>query len=192
MSKRTLFAVSLFMILLIPVALLAQRGAMEKRHKEMGCMQEKKGLDLDPGQQLTIEKLKLEFRLANIDIRAEQMKMRMQIKEELLKEETSRKAIDKYSKAIASNREKMQKNRIDHALEIKKVLKPEQWKMFVVHHWDGMGMGHGGMGHGARGYGRDGSCHPMGRGMRDGCGMHPRRDVRGSGRGCLYEDDGSE
>lgn len=192
MSKRTLLVVSLFMILLIPAALLAQRGAMEKRHKDMGCMSEKKGLDLDAEQHFTIEKLKLEFKLANIDIRAEQMKMRMQIKEELLKEEPSRKAIDKFSKTIAANREKMQKNHIDHALEIKKVLKPEQWKMFLAHHWDGMGMGHGGMEHGARGCGRDGTHRSMGRGMRDGCGMHPRKEGRGSGCGYSYEDDGSE
>lgn len=192
MSKRTLFAVSLFMILLIPAALLAQRGAMEKRHKEMGYMYEKKGLDLDPEQYLTIEKLKLEFRLANIDIRAEQMKMRMQIKEELLKEEPSRKAIDKHSKAIAANREKIQKNRIDHALEIKKVLNPEQWKMFVAHHWDGMGGDHSCKGSGMKGCRQGGMRCSSGRGMRDGCGMHPHMEGKGSGGECPMGKDKAE
>ena len=190
MSKRTLLVVSLFMILLIPAALLAQRGAMEKRHKEMGHMYEKKGLDLDPEQQIAIEKLRLELKLANIDIRAEQMKLRMNIKEELLKEEPSRKAIDKFAKSIAANREKMQKKRIDHALEIKKVLGPEQWKMFVAHHWDGMGRGR--MGPGMMGCGNDGMRRSMGSGMRDDCGMHPRRGARGSGRGYFYDDDDDE
>lgn len=190
MSKRTLFAISVFMILLVPAALLAQRSTMEKKHKEMGCMHEKKGLDLDPEQKLAIEKLKLEHKLANIDIRAEQMKLRMNIKEEMLKEEPSRKTIDKYAKSIAANREKMQMSHIDHALEIKKILKPEQWKMFVAHHWEGMGMGCGGRGE--RGCGHGGMRSPMGRGMRDGCGMHPRRDGRGLGVECQMEKDKAE
>jgi Spy/CpxP family protein refolding chaperone len=184
MSKRTLFAVSLLMLLVIPAALFAQKGRMERRHGEMGCMSGEMGLDLDPEQRLAVEKSKLELELANIGVKAEQVELRKKIKEEMLKEEPSRKTIDKYAKAIAANREKMQMNHIDHALEIKKILGPEQWKMFVAHHWDGMGMGR---------------CR-MDRGMRDcrhGCkcfqrGMRPHMESRGERGECLMERKESE
>jgi Spy/CpxP family protein refolding chaperone len=180
MSKKTLLAVSALMIILVPVALSAQKMHMEKMHKEMGCMHEGKGMNLDPEQKLAIEKLKLEHKLANIDIKAEQMKLKEQIKEELLKDEPSKKAIEGYMKKIAANREKMQKSRLDHALEVKKVLSPEQWKMFVEHHWDGMGR----MDHGKCGCHSGSMRAPRGMGKKGGCGMRPHMEGRGTGEGC--------
>jgi Spy/CpxP family protein refolding chaperone len=180
MRKKTLLAVSVLMIILVPVVLSAQKMHMEKMHKEMGCMHGGKGLNLDPDQKLAIEKLKLEHKLANIDIKAEQMKLKEQIKEELLKDEPSRKTIEGYMKKIAANREKMQKSHLDHALEAKKVLSPEQWKMFVTHHWDGMGR----MDHGMGGGCRCGMCAPKGMGMKGGCGMKGHAEGKGMGEGC--------
>ncbi len=186
MSKRMLFAASILIILLVPAALLAQKCDMEMKGKEMACMEMccmhgEKGLGLDPDQKLAIEKLKLEHKLANIDIKAEQMKLRKQIKEELLKDEPSRKTIDSYIKKIAANREKTQMNGIDHVMKVKKVLKPEQWKMFITHHWKNMGGDHQCRDRGMMGCCSDHMHRSKGMGMRGGCGMRHNMEGRATG-----------
>jgi Spy/CpxP family protein refolding chaperone len=197
MSKRMLSVVALFAILLVPTALSAQKGDMEKMHKGMGCMEMcckhgEKGLDLNQEQRIAIEKLELKLELANIDIKAGQMELKAKVKEELLKEEPSRKTIDKYTREIAANREKMHMNRIDHMFEIKKILTPEQWKVFVARHWDGMGRGHDCMDRGARGRGHDCGQRPIRMGKRDGCGMRLHREGKGTGEECPMEKEKAE
>jgi Spy/CpxP family protein refolding chaperone len=131
MNKRLSFALSFAVILLIPAFLFAQMGGMKGE-----CGHGWMGLDLDDGQQVKMEKLSLEHKLAGVDLRAEQMKLRLQMKEEMLKDEPDRKTLEKFAKSMAANREKMQMNRIGHMLDVKKVLSPEQWKIFVRHHYE--------------------------------------------------------
>ncbi len=134
MNRRMSFALSFALVMLVPVLLSAQMGGMKG-----GCCHGWMGLGLDDEQQMKMEKLSLEHRLATIDIRAEQAKLRLEMKQEMLKDEPSRKTLEKFAKSIAANREKMQMSRIDHMLDVKKVLTPEQWKMFVRNHYDGAG-----------------------------------------------------
>ena len=170
MNRRLSIAVSFALLMLVPVLLSAQMGGMRGE-----CGHGYKGLDLDQEQQTKMEKLKLEHKLAGVDMRAEQAKLRLQMKEEMMKDEPSRKALEKYSKGMAVNREKMQMMRIDHMLDVRKILNPEQWKIFARHHYDREGR------MGERGH----RCHERmmdkhKRGER-GCRAMPHRD--GSCRG---------
>jgi Spy/CpxP family protein refolding chaperone len=141
MNRRMTFALSLALVMLVPALLLAQMGDMKGE-----CGHGRMGLGLNDEQQMKMEKLSLEHRLATIDLRAEQAKLRLEMKEEMLKDEPSRKTLEKFAKGIAANREKMQMSRIDHMLDVKKVLTPEQWKIFVRHHYERKGRV-GGRGH---------------------------------------------
>lgn len=175
MNRKLSIAVSFTLLMLVPVLLSAQMDG-----KKMECCQGHKCLDLTAEQKVEMEKLKLEHKLAGVDIRAEQAKLRLEIKEEMMKEEPSKKALEKLAKSIAANREKMQMMRIDHMLDVRKVLSPEQWKVFVAHHYDRMGrMGERGCRDGKRGD-RAHRCHDR---MMDrhkmgerGCRTMPHRD----------------
>jgi Spy/CpxP family protein refolding chaperone len=135
MNRRLSFALSFALVMLIPAFLFAQMGGMKGE-----CGQGLMGLGLDDEQQMKMEKLSLEHRLATIDLKAEQMKLRLQMKEELLKDEPDKKALEKFAKSIAANHEKMQMSRIGHMLDVKKILTAEQWKMFVEKHYAKRGM----------------------------------------------------
>jgi Spy/CpxP family protein refolding chaperone len=165
LNRRALFLVPLSIMLIMPAFLSAQGGCgRTKCGFGMAC------LELDPGQHLKMEKLKLEHQLANIDLKAERMELRLKIKEELLKEEPNRKVIEKLAKSIAANGEKMQMNRLDHIFAVRKILKPEQWKHFVERHAGGMWGRRGAMGHccgdkwGAKGHRCGGAGRMMGKG----------------------------
>jgi Spy/CpxP family protein refolding chaperone len=164
MNRRTSFALSFALAMLVPALLFAQMGGMKG-----GCGHGWMGLGLDDEQQMKMEKLSLEHRLATIDLRAEQAKLRLEMKQEMLEDEPSRKVLEKFAKSIAANREKMQMKRIDHMLDVKKVLTTEQWKNFVRHHCDRMGR------RGDRGH-RSHACMTGKRmkGDRDGCMMKHR------------------
>ena len=169
MNRKMSFALSFALVMLVPALLFAQMGGMKGE-----CGRGGRGLDLDADQQLKMEKLSLEKRLATIDLRAEQRKLRLAMNEDLLKDAPDKNALEKYAKSIAANHEKMQMNRIAHMLDVKKILTPEQWKMFVDRHYERKGMrgehrckDRGGM-RGERGCReghmerpRDGSCRKM-------------------------------
>lgn len=180
MNRRMSFALSFALVMLVPALLFAQMGPMKGE-----CCHGWMGLDLDDEQQVKMEKLSLGHRLSTIDLRAEQAKLRLEMKQEMLKDEPSRKALEKLAKGIAANREKMQMNRIDHMLEVRKVLNPDQWKIFVSHHHGKMGR-MGGRGHRSKGCMRDGKM----RGDRDGCMMKHRDGSCRERRACGGRFDG--
>jgi len=181
MNRRMSFALSFALVMLIPAFLFAQMGGQMGGMKG-GAGHMCAGLDLNDEQQVKMEKLSLEHKLATIDLKAEQKKLRLAMKEELLKDRPDKKALDKIVKSMAANHEKMQMGRIAHMLDVKKILTPEQWKMFVSHHYDKMGgmgeRGHREGMHGGRGC-REGKRGGM-KGDRD-CRMERPRD--GSCRG---------
>ncbi len=168
MNRRMSFALSFALVMLVPALLFAQMGPMKG-----DCGRGWMGLGLDDEQQMKMEKLSLEHKLATVDMRAEQAKLRLEMKQEMLKDEPSRKTLEKLAKGIAANREKMQMSRIDHMLDVKKILTPDQWKIFVRHHYGKNGkMGRmGGRGHRSHECMKDGRM----RGDRDGR-MMKRRD----------------
>ena len=170
MNKRMSVALSFAVLMLIPAILFAQMGGMKGE-----CGKGHKGLVLDEEQQVKMEKLKLEHKLSGVDLRAEQMKLRLQMKEEMFKDEPDRKTLEKFAKSLAANRERMQMNRIGFMLDVKKVLNSDQWKVFVRNHFAKEGRG------GERGH----RCHDrmVDRHMKGECGDRMMKHRDGSCRG---------
>ena len=178
MNRRMSFALVFTLVMLVPVFLFAQMGGQMggmKGGMKGGAGHKCAALDLTDEQQVKMEKLSLEHRLANIDLRAEQKKLRLAMKEELLKDQPDKKALEKIAKSIAANHEKMQMSRVAHMLDVRKILTPEQWKMFVEHHYAKKGMmgGH--------------KCKDRGGMMGDrGCRMGMKGGMKGD-HGCRME-----
>lgn len=179
MRRITIAVAVIVSVMLFSGMLLAQE---QKEHKELKCKATCKGmmgLNLDEAQLEQLHELKYDLKMAAIDLKAELKKLRLQMKRELMKDEPSKKEVDRLVSEIGTIRTKMQKLRIDHLFEAKKILKPEQWKMFIKHH---------GMMHGRRGMagccpgGRDGR---MQRRMHRGCGPEC---THGLGHGCCEHE----
>lgn len=182
--KRNLTIVTvLALAMLFPAALTAQRvGA----HMDRPC------LELNEEQQEKMEQLRMEYQMANIDRRADLRKLRLEMRMEFMKEDPDRTALERIADKMSTVRGELAKARIGHLLAVKKLLPPQQWKMYMRHH----GKKHGGMRgfrgmHGA-GMGAGGDGRMMRGGMR-----HPHKNMRGDrgmrgccagGEGCMTHD----
>ncbi len=127
-------------------------------------------MDLDGEQALKIEKMMLQHRLDNIDLKAEKKKLHLMVREELLKDKIDRADLEKLFGKISDVQKQLRENRIDFLLSAKKVLKPEQWKIFLKHHMKegcdcGMGACRGSQAHRMHG-------HRCGAGACEGCCGH--------------------
>lgn len=164
MRKNMLIITVLAMVFLLPVAIRAQEGPEP-------MMQGMRDLGLDESQIEKLEKLRMAHHLAMIDLRAEQKKLRLEMRMELMGNEPNEAALMEIVEKIGAVREKMAKQKIEHLLAARKILNDEQWKKFIRRHHDGMGRrgtGRGKMGRGYRGM-RGG-----GRGIMDREGFGPR------------------
>jgi hypothetical protein len=180
MTKRVTAIAAVLIVMLLSGLLMAQQH--ETGEAKGTC--KGKGTGLTDEQHVTIEKLGLELRLKNIDLKAEQKKLHHEAMEELLKDEPSRKALDAMEKKIAAVQSKLHKNKLDHLMAVRKVLNAEQWKHFVKKHHAmkgshcGCSCGCCGM-HGAK---ECGSGHGGCRCTGTGCSGHG--GCRGTGMGC--------
>jgi len=103
-------------------------------------------------------------------------KVRDKIKDELLKDSPSQKTLHGYAGELGELQKQMTKERSDHLLKVKKLLKPDQFKKLLDHE-QGMGKGK---------FGRKGNCNgcPHRKGC---CGKgkgHGNGPKDGSGPGC--------
>ncbi len=187
MRKNILIIMVLAMVLVFPVAMRAQEDP-EPMARGM------RGLGLDKDQMEKLEKLRMAHQLAMIDLRAEQKKLRLEMRMELGGNDPNEAALMRIVEKIGALRDKMAKQRIEHLLGVRKILNDEQWEKFIQRHRDGMerrGMGRGKMGRGLRGmrggrgcrglYGERGMLGCEGLGPRH--GRHPLGD-RGGLSGC--------
>ncbi len=112
---------------------------------------------IDSETKVKVQKLKLHYELAMVDLKAEKGKIHEEMMAELLKEESSTKTIEKLGKSMNGVQYKMHKAKIDYILKVKKVLPADHWKMFL-HKQHAAGVGHGkGYPHGTAAKG----CCPM-------------------------------
>ena len=193
MKKSRLLLVALFITAMLPLSLGAQEKEVEVEKYEVSC---KGGLHamkaLDPEVKLQLEKLRVELRLANVDLMKKKAELHDKMMEEFSKDDPSRKAIDKLSSQILDVSAKMMSNRHDHMLKARKIAGAEHIIKFM-----GCMGGHGdcdcGMGHksgcgagrmtGHRGCGdRMKGAKAMGR--RGGCGSGDGRHMMKKGAGC--------
>jgi Spy/CpxP family protein refolding chaperone len=116
--------------------LLAEEQKEIKAQEEYGSAAAWRGtcLDLDEEQKAKLNELRHELEMAAIDLKADLQKLRLELKREMMKDEPSRKAVDKLVEDIGAARTKLKKLHIDHAFKAKEMLKPEQWKQFIMRH----------------------------------------------------------
>lgn len=120
---------------------------------------------LDPEVKTAVKKLELQYKLDTVDLKTEQAKLHERMKEELMKDEPSSKAIDKIYQEMEGVRSKMHKATVAHLLAVKKVLPEDHWAAYLKKH------------HGAGGCGMGGGC--MHDGMKKGCCVHGAACAKG-------------
>ncbi len=170
MRTRVIVVAALAFLLLIPQLSLA-RGY--RRPAGEGCLEFEDRVEL--------KKLRLEHQLASVDLKAELEQLREKMHEELSKDDPSRRALEKIADEMHALKKMMMKKRIDHLLDVRKVLSAEEWKEFMKHHRR-MGAGRHESGDRGRMMMRcPGSRHGAGKGRGHGpgrCGGHGRGDYR--------------
>ena len=171
MSRSTSLTMMLLVVLLVPALLFAQTECKKvEKQVTAGCSKEQ--LKLTDEQHVKLEKLKLQYKLDNVDLKAEAKKLHAELHMELLKEDANRKSIDKLSKALMAVKAKMHDNRIDLSLAIKKLFTADQWKMYIKTQCCAMGCGGDcSCSHGCKCGGGAGCSQGKGMGCSQGKGM---------------------
>ncbi|UCF06613.1 MAG: periplasmic heavy metal sensor [bacterium] len=194
--KRSIVIAVALVALLVPGMLLAQG----KSASETTC---KKAPELSEEQLAKLEELKVDHKLANIKLEAELKVLKIQMERELKKYDASARELESLVSKIAAVKEKILKSRIDHLLQVRKVLKPEQWKHMSkccggMGGCCSMGKGCGGSCCGGKGgccsmgkccggscCGGKGGCCSMGMGHGKGCcGGQGAHSIMMGGHGC--------
>lgn len=170
MRRRFFVCSVLALALLVPLAVSAQEEAED-------VMRPAAALDLSEEQMEAMAAMRTAHRMAMIDLRAEQKKLRLEMMTELRKSDPDRGKLEATIDKLSTVREKIEKQRLGHLLSVRDVLNDDQWKVFLRrHHGMRAGMGRGMMGPRGREMMRPGR-----RGMR---GMRGKRGMRGMhGRG---------
>jgi Spy/CpxP family protein refolding chaperone len=196
MKKVLAVSVAVMLVMLFSASvLLAQEKVVVEKEKG-SCQKEMK---LTEEQKAKMEELRTESRMQAIDLRAEREKLALTFKKEWMKPEPNAQTLEGLVKQMSAVREKLQINRIQHMLAMRKLLGPD-WKMFMKaragERCDMMGD------MGMPGAGGDECCPMMGGMMAPmagagGCpGMVEKRIVRvvregeGAERGCMMEMQG--
>ena len=134
MKRGVAIACGFLLVLMLPALILGGREG--KRHERVCARSMVPGLDDEQREKL--ENLMMDHRLNTIDLRAEVQKLRLMMKKEFLKSEPSRKELDKLTDEISAIQKKLQKGRVEHILNVKKILTDDQFRSFLKHHrWEG-------------------------------------------------------
>ena len=131
MKKGLAVAFVSLLVLMLPVLINADREGMHGEGSGASCMMS----GLDDEQRGKLEDLMMDHRLSTIDLRAEVKKLRLMMKKEFLKSEPSRKELEKLADEISAVQKKLQRNRIEHLLNVKKILNDDQFRHFLKHRW---------------------------------------------------------
>ena len=168
MKKGFVVVVAFALMLLLSASMIA---AQEKAtcQKEMKIADEQKG---------KVEELKMNFRLKTIDLKAEQQKLGIMLKKEMMKPEPVMQDIEGIVKKMSAVREKLQLAGIEHMLAMRKLLGPD-WRKLMRPGMGGCKEMMGGPGMKCAGDEKDvivmRESMP---GKREGCGMMGTRGMR--------------
>ena len=120
------FAALLAVVLL--VVSFASISAQETEVKKAHCM----STAIDSETKVKFQKLKLQYELDMVDLKAEKETLHKSLMTELLKEDTSKKSIDKIAKSINANQGKMLSAKMSYLLKVKDVLPADHYKKFMM------------------------------------------------------------
>ena len=129
-----------FASLIAVLLLVAAVTAISAQEKEIPAAEPCKAIDSET--KVKVQKLKLQYELSMVDLKAEKTKIHEEMMAELLKEESSAKTIEKLGKSMNGVQYKMHKAKIDYILKVKKVLPADHWKAFLYKK-HAAGTGHG-------------------------------------------------
>ncbi len=135
--------------------LLAVVTVVSAQEKEVPAADPCKMTAVDSDTRVKVQKLKLQYELAMVDLKAEKEAIHEEMMAELLKEESSTKTMEKLGKSMNSVQLKMYKAKIDYVLKVKKVLPADHWKIFLNKQSCAKVTGHS---HGQVGHKCDASC----------------------------------
>lgn len=146
MKTKTQLAV-LAALLASGLAVLAMGPFGDRMVKELG---------LTPDQAQKIESLKVEHQKEMITLKSQMRLKRLDLRQEMEKDSPNPASLDKMVDESAAMRATMEKARLHHLLDVKKILTPEQWQKAKAHFAERIGdMGGPGQGgrerHGKRG-----------------------------------------
>ena len=136
--------------------LIAVVTVVSAQEKEAPAADHCKMTAIDSETKVKFQKLKLQYELDMVDLKAEKEKIHKEMMAELLKEDSSTKTIEKLGKSMNGIQYKMHKAKIDYILKVKKVLPADHWKMFLDKHaCSARATGHS---HGSAGHKCDSNC----------------------------------
>ncbi len=129
-------------------------------------------LGLTPEQQQSLEALRFQQQKEMINFRRDMALKRLDLEQEMDKAAPDRQVVDRLLDEQGALRSKMMKARVNHLLDVRKVLTPEQWAKAKAHFQAMRANRMGGrLGRGAQGGGfLRGGGQGMGQGMRRGGG----------------------
>lgn len=134
MKKGLVVMVAAAFMLLFSVSMIAAQEKATVEKTMAACSMEKatceKGMKLTDEQKGKVEELKTNFKLKTIDLKAEQQKLAIMLKKEIMKPEPAMQDIEGLIKKMSAVREKLQLARIEHMLAMRKALGPD-WKKIM-------------------------------------------------------------
>ena len=120
-----------FAILLAVVLLVVSFASISAQEKEAPKADHSKCTAVDSETKVKFQKLKLQYELEMVDLKAEKEKLHEEMMAELLKEESSTKTLEKLGKSMNGVQYKMHKAKMDYILKVKKILPADHWKGFL-------------------------------------------------------------
>ena len=121
-----------FAALLAIVLLVVSFASISAQEKEAPKADDSKCTAVDSETKVKFQKLKLQYELEMVDLKAEKETIHKEMMEELLKEDTSTKTLEKLGKSMNSLQYKMHKAKMDYVLKVKKILPADHWKAFLT------------------------------------------------------------
>ncbi len=148
MKKSVIFTIAI-LVLLMP-AMLSAQGIYPSKAQATRKAMCKESMELSEEQQAKMAELKFEQEIASIKLGAELKILKLEMKQEMSKDDPSAKELERIVSKISAVKEKLLQQHVDHVLRMKKILGPENWKLYKkccggMRHGCGMS-GHGCMG----------------------------------------------
>lgn len=128
MRTGMLLCTMLVFAMLLPTSAFAQEKQKGKHHSMKGKWAQ---LELTPEQVSKLKELREGSAPARKEHREKVREVRGKIKEELLKDRPSQRVLDDYAAQMGDLHEKLNTASINHLLQVKEILTPEQFKIFT-------------------------------------------------------------
>jgi hypothetical protein len=125
-----------FAVILAVLLLFVTITVVSAQEKEVPKAEKCGSTAIDSETKVKLEKLKLQYKLDMVDLEAEKGKLHEAVMAEFMKDEPSRKSIEKMAKDVDGIKAKMHRVKMDYMFKVRGLLTADQFKAFL-HHRDG-------------------------------------------------------